>query len=211
MRKCQLVGFERHIAKLFEQKKIKCPIHLSGGNEDILIALFKDIKPKDYVFSTHRSHYHYLLKTGDFKGLKREILGSSFGMCRGLGGSMHIINHKKRFYSSSIVAGCVPIAVGVAMGIAWTGGKGKVWCFVGDGACDEGWFWSSLRYAKANNLPITFVVENNDRSVESSIKHRWGKHDNLQECLLPYANYVEYYEYIPTYPHAGTGKWVSFL
>ena len=114
----QLIKFEEEIAQPFKEKKIRVPVHLSGsvdgGYEDSLIDLFRQIKDEDYVFSTHRNHYHYLLKTGDFDGLRDEILGKLGGVCEGKSGSMHTISVPHNFYSSAIVAGCAAIAVGVA-------------------------------------------------------------------------------------------------
>ena len=66
--KTKLMNFEKSIADDFERGKINCPLHLCGGNEDQLIEIFKDIDEEDYVFSTHRNHYHYLLKGGSVKG-----------------------------------------------------------------------------------------------------------------------------------------------
>ena len=152
--KKQLIAFEKRVAKLFLAKKIKVPIHLSGGNEDQLIKIFKDIRKGDYVFSTHRNHYHYLLHTGNSKGLLREIKGRDNGICGGRSGSMHTIDHKNRFYSSGIVAGLVSVACGVALGLKMNKSSQHVWCFVGDGACDSGYFVEALRYATFNDLPI---------------------------------------------------------
>jgi len=78
-----LIEFEKGVADLFEAGKINCPVHLSGGNESMLMYMFEPIKEKDYVFSTHRNHYHYLLKGGSAKGLLAEILGKKTGICGG--------------------------------------------------------------------------------------------------------------------------------
>ena len=74
MNKKELRAFEDHIASLFEQKMIRAPIHLHGNNEDQLIDIFKKVKKGDWIFSTHRSHYHYLLAGGDPKFLEQQIL-----------------------------------------------------------------------------------------------------------------------------------------
>jgi pyruvate dehydrogenase E1 component alpha subunit len=71
----ELKTFETRIAELFKDKKIRCPIHLSSGNEEQLIHIFNSILSRDYVFSTHRNHLHYLLHTGDKEGLEKKILG----------------------------------------------------------------------------------------------------------------------------------------
>jgi pyruvate dehydrogenase E1 component alpha subunit len=180
----ELRHFEKCVADLFKAKWIRCPIHLSGGNERELTALFKLISPADYVFSTHRNHYHYLLHTRNWDRLFKQILK---------GDSMHTCDPKHNFYSSSIVGGCVAIACGVALALKMKKSKQKVWVFVGDGATDEGWFTEALKYATAQELPITYIIEDNDRSVCTNKKQRWGK-----------------YEYICDYPHVGIGEFVNF-
>jgi len=194
----QLIGFENRIIRLWEARKIKTPIHLSGGNEKQLIKIFKDINREDYVFSTHRSYYHYLLKGGTEDNLEKKILN---------GESMSIIDKDLKFYSSSIVTGTAAIATGVALALKRKGSKNKVWCFIGDGAVDEGHFYEAYRYSCCNNLPIKFVVEDNDRSVETTIKERWG---NNKRYLVGDKKHLVYYKYKPTYPHVGDGKWIKF-
>ena len=126
-----LKGFEKRISDLWDEGRILFYIHLSGGNEIPLVEIFNSVKPEDYVVSTHRSHYHYLLKGGRPEELERKIL---------LGESMHICDSKLNFISTAIVAGGPAIAAGIAKGIQIKGEDRKVWCFVGDGAEDEGHF-----------------------------------------------------------------------
>jgi TPP-dependent pyruvate/acetoin dehydrogenase alpha subunit len=191
----QLIEFEQEIAELFKEKKIHCPIHLSGGNEEQLIEIFKEVKPGDIVFSTHRNHYHYLLHSGNFGRLKDQILK---------GDSMHTCDCW--FYSSSIVAGCVSIAAGMALALKMKGSTRRVWCFIGDGATDEGWVFEAVRFAHANDLPIKYIVEDNNRSVESDMHQRWGGHHqpNFE------SDKVMRYEYKCAWPHCGCGEWVTF-
>lgn len=198
MTTAELVKFEKEIAELFKQGKIRCPIHLSGGNEHELLTIFDDILSHDYVFSTHRNHLHYLLHTDDTSGLMDKILK---------GDSMHTCDLEHNFYSSSIVAGCVAIACGVAYALKLDGSKQHVWVFIGDGACDEGWTQEAMKYATMMDLPITFIVEDNDRSVCSSITQRWGDKAVMR---FPTNSKVMYYSYECKYPHAGCGQWVTF-
>ena len=194
MNKKNLIEFENRIKKLFESGKLPYPIHFSGGNEKQLIEIFKEIKKEDWVFSTHRSHYHYLLKGGSPRKLGVKIL---------TGKSISIFDKKLKFFSSAIVSGCCAIAVGVAWALKRKGSKKKVWCFVGDGAEDEGHFYEAVRYAEGWDLPVTFIIEDNDRSVETPKKERYNKDmDWGFKCVKRY-----YYE--PTYPHCQTGKIVE--
>lgn len=197
--KKKLIQFEAKVARLFEHKKIRYPVHLSGGNEDQLISIFKGINKEDYVFSTHRNHYHALLKGIPEKQLLRNMLTDNEM------GSMHTIDHKRHFYTSATVAGCVAIACGVALGVKMTRGREMVWCFCGDGCTDEGVFTEAWRYAVANDLPITYVIEDNDRSVCTNKEDRWGMSQLWQDRPK-----LIHYDYIPTWPHCGTGKYVSF-
>jgi len=174
-----LVTFEQDIAKLFEAKRIKAPVHLSGNNEQQLIDIFKDIKPTDWVCSTHRSHLHALLKGIPPKWVRAQILqGHSITLC----------NSPYHFITSAIVAGIIPIAVGLAMA-----GE-TVWCFVGDMSASTGTFHECVKYATGHKLPITFVVEDNGFSVET-----------------PTSQIVKY-TYENKYPHQGhkRGKYVIF-
>ena len=176
--------------------------HFPGGNEDTLIKYFNEqVKPDDWVFSTHRNWYHFLLKTGDTDWLRNRIVNE--------GNSMHTIDLKRKFISSAIVSGICGPACGTAYAIKLKGGKEWVHAFIGDGATDEGWFYEALRYAQGWDLPITFVVENNDRSVCTPVKDRWGPYDTSL-CPGVYPNLCVY-QYEPKFPHVGTGKFVEFM
>jgi TPP-dependent pyruvate/acetoin dehydrogenase alpha subunit len=118
---------------------------------------------------------------------------------------MHTCSPEHHFYSSSIVAGCVAIAAGVALALKMKGSAQKVYCFVGDAATDMGWFTEAIRYALSNDLPITYIIENNNRSVCSTIGQRWGHVEHL-----PTNSKVLYYEYKSEWPHCGMGEFVTF-
>ncbi len=215
--KQQLIDFERQVAYLWEAGEIKAPVHLSGGNEEQLIDIFKEIKRHDIVFSGHRNHYHALLHGIQPATLLDEILGKTpQALCKGHARSMGFIDAAHGFYSSAIVGGMCAPAVGAAWAIkdAWESdplsidelaSMRHVWCFVGDGALDGGHFWEALQYARAWALPITFVVEDNNRATCTAIDSRFrlGHMD-------PMTIYVRYYSYTPTWPHVGTGTYVQF-
>lgn len=188
--KKELIEFEEEIARLYEQAKIRTPIHLSGGNENKLIKIFKDYKECDWIFSTYRSHYHWLLSGRDPADLKEQILQ---------GHSMHV--YGRNFFTSSIVGAIAPIALGVAMALKMKKLPHKVWCFMGDMAGEAGIVHESIKYAKGHDLPITFVIEDNGYSVRAITKETWG---------LGKATVIKRYKYKRHYPHAGTGKYVMF-
>ncbi len=197
--KQEMIDFETKIADIFDGGSLPYLIHYSGGNEDKLIKIFsEEINEGDYIFSTHRSHYHYLLAGGAPDDLERKI-------CEGK--SMFVFNRKLNFFSSSIVAATPAIAAGVAWALKRKGSKQKVWCFIGDGAEDEGHFYEAARYVDGWQLPCTFIIEDNNRSVSASKTERYGN------PIFVWPNYcVRRYSYVPTYPHGGNGrgKWVKF-
>jgi len=190
-----MLDFENKMVEYWRNAKIPYPVHFSGGNEDQLIEIFKEISPEDWIFGTHRAHYHYLLAGGSKESLEKAILR---------GDSMHIFDRKLKFYTSAIVAGVAAIAAGTALGIKKNNGKNHVWCFVGDGAEDEGHFYEAARYVAGHNLPCTFVIEDNNRSVETPLRERWGDSGfKWPDCVIRY-------HYVPTYPHVGDGSFVKF-
>lgn len=192
--KKQLIKFTDKIANLYKQGKIKAPIHLSGGSEDDLIYYFsKHIKKGDWVCSTHRPHYHYLLAGCSEKKLTQMILN---------GDSMHIYDKKLNFLSSAIVGGIAPIAVGIALSLKMEKSKNKVYCFIGDMAYETGICQESIKYAENFELPIEFIIEDNDLSVETPTKEAWG--DFKMNCKQVR------YKYKRKFPHHGTGEWVVF-
>ena len=127
-----LIAFEDDIIKHWENGEITGPIHLSHGNEEQLIEIFKKVGVEDWVFSTWRSHYHALLHGVDPKYLKQKILE---------GKSITIIDKSSNFYSSAIVTGILPIALGVVKGLKERGSDEKVWCFIGDMTFETGIFY----------------------------------------------------------------------
>lgn len=106
--KKKLIDFEKKIETLYEKKKIRGPIHLSGNNEDELINIFKKIKKNDWVFSGWRNHYHAILKNIPLHHIEKQIIK---------GKSMNLNSMKHNFFTSSIVGGILPVSLGVAMAL----------------------------------------------------------------------------------------------
>lgn len=196
--KTDLIQFEENIADCFNNAEIKAPIHLYYGNEDKMIEIFQKIDKDDWVFCTWRSHYQCLLKGVNEDVLKKDILdGKSITLC--------YPSHK--IYSSAIVAGNIPIATGVALDIKRKGGNNHVWCFVGDMASETGTFFENWKYSVNHDLPITYIIEDNKKSVCTDTLKSWGS-DEL--FFSRETRKIIYYEYENKYPHAGAGKRIQF-
>ena len=190
----ELVEFELTIATLYEEGKIKGPVHLAKNNENQLIEIFKRVHPDDWVFAAWRNHYHALLH-----GVDSEVLTDSISS----GSSMGTNSVNPRFYASSIVGGIIPIALGAALALKRKISDRKVWCFVGDMTARTGIFHEAHEYAKSFKLPIQWVIEDNGISVHTPTEEAWGS-----SIVIP--DDVVYYKFDLGYPHHGTGKWVNF-
>ena len=141
----ELIQFEEEIAELFNNGKIRSPIHLYYGNEDSIIEIFRQVRKQDWVFCSWRSHYQCLLKGVSPAMLKKEILaGRSISLCF----------PKERIYSSAMVGGNLPIAVGTALGIQRQGEDSKVYCFMGEMTAETGIAHECIKYSQQHKLPI---------------------------------------------------------
>ena len=189
-----LIDFESGIKDVYEAGDIKAPIHLSGGNEDELIKIFEDVNEDDWVLSSWRNHYHALLH-----GIKPDELAKMIVR----GKSMSLYSEKPKFYSSSIVGGIIPIAVGTAKAQKLNDSKNKTRCFVGDMTFESGIFYEAHKYAHNHNLPLQFVVEDNGLSTNTPTDKTWGGSRDIPEDII-------YYKYEREYPHHGTGNWILF-
>ena len=195
----ELISFENSIAELYNQGKIRSPVHLYNGNEDFLINIFKEITQQDWVFCSWRSHYQCLLK-----GVEPEILRSAIIKGR----SIALCFPEKRIFSSAIVGGQIPIALGVALEIKRSGKLDHVYCFMGDMTSETGIAQSAFKYSLNFDLPITFIVEDNNLSVCTDTRKVWGS-SKLQYEITSNSKII-YYKYSNKYPHAGAGTRVQF-
>ena len=183
-----LKQFEEEIIELYLDCQLPFLFHLSGGNEKELIEIFKNIKPGDYVLTNHRGHYHALLHGMTPDTVKDRILN---------GRSMFLYDREKNLFCTAIIGGSPAIAAGIAWDLKNKGSDNKVWCFVGDGTEDTGHFFEAVRYVEGFDLPCTFVIEDNNRSVETPKEERWG---TATDPDWPAS--VLKYKYEITFPHA---------
>jgi len=197
--KQDLIDFELDIKNRYENAIIRGPVHLSGGNEEQLLEIFQYIDKKDWVFSSWRNHYHALLHGIDPEELRHIVIDLKKSM------SVHSVN--PNFYASSIVGGSTPVAMGVAYALKRAGNpeNKKVWLFVGDMTAETGIFHEAYKYAKNHDLPIQFVIEDNNKSTDTPTDEVWGGKSDWHA-----SEKIIYYTYERVYPHHGIGIWVSF-
>jgi len=189
----QLIQFETSIKETFLEGKITAPVHLSDGNELELINIFKNIKRTDWVFSAWRSHYHAILHGINPEWLRDQIEN---------GFSITLCNPDYKFYTSAIVGGIIPIALGTALGLKIKDSTDHVWLFVGDMTSRTGVFHEALQYAQGHSLPISFVIEDNGISVQTPTEEVWGTNEVKPRII--------HYKFKSSYPHVGAGEWVTF-
>ena len=199
MTKEDLVKFEEEIAELFNAAKIYAPVHLYYGNEEQIIKVFESVLSQDWVFCSWRSHYQCLLKGVPPKEIKEEIIA---------GRSMSLCFPDYQIYSSALVGGSLPVAVGTAIAIKRKDEDSKVYCFMGDMTSETGIAHECIKYSRNHQLPIHFIIEDNSKSVCTDTRETWNvsslsyeeKHDSN----------ITYYHYETKYPHAGAGTRVQF-
>ncbi len=172
---------EETIAERYGEWEMRCPTHLSIGQEAPAVGVCAALEPRDYVLSSHRAHAHYLAKGGDLAAMIAEIYGRRTGCCGGRGGSMHLIDLDANFLGSApIVGGSIPVGVGAAFS-SWMKGEDRATVvFLGEGATEEGVFAESMNFAAVKSLPVIFACENNFFSVYTSLADRQSpKRDRL--------------------------------
>lgn len=175
---------EEAIAKHYPEGKMRCPVHLSIGQESVAAIFSKIIRPTDFAVSTHRGHAHYLAKGGDLNAMISEIYGKSTGCAKGKGGSMHLIDLSVNFMgTSAIVGNSIPVGVGLALSIQLKRSDQISCIFLGDGAIEEGVFYESVNFAAVRKLPVLFICENNLYSVYSPLSVRQPKGRSITKMV----------------------------
>ena len=164
---------EEAIAREYPKGEMRCPTHLSVGQEAVAVGVGAALERTDLAVSTHRSHAHYLGKGGDLRKFYAELFGKEAGCAKGRGGSMHLIDLDVGFEgSTAIVGNTMPVGVGLALGSAVLGDNRITCIFMGDGSMEEGIFFESANFAVVRKLPVLFVCENNNYSVYSPLHKR---------------------------------------
>jgi pyruvate dehydrogenase E1 component alpha subunit len=154
--------FEERCAELYSASKIRGFLHLYSGEEAVAVGVVPQLAPEDAIVATYREHGHALVRGIPARAILAELYGKQEGCSRGRGGSMHLFDAKTRFYGgNAIVAGGLPIAVGLALADKMRSLPRVTCCFFGDGAVAEGEFHECLNLAALWGLPVLFACENN--------------------------------------------------
>ncbi|MFY9314127.1 MAG: thiamine pyrophosphate-dependent dehydrogenase E1 component subunit alpha [Burkholderiales bacterium] len=164
---------EEEIAVRYPKEMMRCPVHLSIGQEAVPVGISRLLRPSDQVVSTHRCHAHYLAKGGNLAAMLGELMGRQTGCCGGRGGSMHLFDSKAgMLLSLPIVAASIPVGVGAALALKQRGTDGVAVIYLGDASLEEGVYHESANFAALHALPAIFVCENNLYSVYTPLRER---------------------------------------
>jgi pyruvate dehydrogenase E1 component alpha subunit len=175
---------EETIAQEYPNGEIRCPVHLSIGQELVSAVVGLNQQKQDTAISSHRAHAHYLAKGGNLYRMIAEIYGKITGCCKGRGGSMHLIDLEVGFLgSSAIVGNSIPVGVGSGLTHKLNKSDALSFIFLGDGAIEEGSFYESVNFSVVQELPTVYVCENNLYSVYTGLNQRQPTERNIYEMV----------------------------
>ena len=175
---------EETIAQEYPNGEMRCPVHLSIGQELVSAVVGLNQQKQDTAISSHRAHAHYLAKGGNLYRMIAEIYGKITGCCKGRGGSMHLIDLEVGFLgSSAIVGNSIPIGVGSGLTHKLNKSDALSFIFLGDGAIEEGSFYESVNFSVVQELPTVYVCENNLYSVYTGLNQRQPTERNIYEMV----------------------------
>ena len=175
--------FEQRSAELYQQGKIGGFLHLYIGQEAVAVGSIAARKDGDHVITAYRDHGHALAVGSDTNAVMAEMLGKSTGVSKGKGGSMHMVNVDQRFWGGyAVVGGHLPLATGIALAEQYRGSDNAVLCFFGDGATNIGYFHESLNLAGVWELPVLWIVENNQYGMGTSVSRASAVSNMVQKA-----------------------------
>lgn len=175
---------EEEIARQYHDQEMRCPVHLSVGQEAPSAAFSLAVQKDDFAVSTHRGHAHFLAKGGSLDEMIAEIYGKATGCSKGRGGSMHLADKRIGFMgTSAIVGNSIPIGVGLGLSLQINKRKQASCVFLGDGATEEGVFYESVNFSAIRQLPVVFLCENNQYSVYSKLNVRQPLGRNISDMV----------------------------
>jgi TPP-dependent pyruvate/acetoin dehydrogenase alpha subunit len=178
--------FEERVAQLKRTLQVHGLIHLSIGGEGVAAAVCRQLRDDDAVYSGHRAHGHAIAKGAPIDRLMAELMGREAGICRGLGGSMHLVDTEHGFMGATgVVGGNLPLALGTALTQHLKGSDQVTVVFFGDGAVQAGHFNESINLAALWRLPVIFVCENNG-FAEFTSRAEHSTVERVSDVVAPY-------------------------
>ena len=179
-------AFEERVGQLTRADEVHGLVHLSIGQEAVAVGVCSQLRNDDAVYGNHRAHGHAIAKGAPLGRVMAELMGRDGGLCRGLGGSMHLVDVEHGFLGATgVVGGNVPLALGSALASRLHGGDAVAVVFFGDGAAQGGIFVESVNLAALWALPVVLVCENNGfaeftpRSAHSTV-------ERVADVVAPY-------------------------
>jgi len=177
--------YEERIAEVYAEQEMRCPTHLSLGEEATAVGVCAALKRDDVIFSNHRCHAHYLAKGGDPRRMIAELYGRKTGCTGGKGGSMHLSDESAGMMGASAIVGAsIPLATGAALAFSMQGKKNVAVSFFGDAGPEQGIFHESLNLAALKKLPVLFVCENNLYATQTPLSKRQAKNNIFQRSRI---------------------------
>lgn len=163
--------FEERVNEMFMRGMIHGTTHLSVGQEGVAVGAIYAVNSDDLIMSNHRGHSHCIAKDADVKKMMCELLGREYGFCKGMGGSMHIVDIASNNYGANgIIGPAIPIATGIALALKKDNDEKVILDFFGDGTSNTGSFHEALNMAALWKLPIVYICENNQYGMSTSVK-----------------------------------------
>jgi pyruvate dehydrogenase E1 component alpha subunit len=179
--------FEEKSAEMYALAKIAGFLHLYIGEEAIAVGAIAALRPDDYVISAYRDHGHCLARGSDPGQVMAELFGKATGLCKGKGGSMHLVDLPRRFMGGyAIVGGHLPLATGLAFASKYQGRNHVTVCFFGEGALPSGQAHEAFNLAALWKLPVIFVCENNRYGMGTPIERAVALYSDVAETARSY-------------------------
>jgi len=163
--------FEEKSAEQYTKEKIRGFLHLYVGEEAVAVGVMQALTHEDYILSTYREHGHALARGMDPGAIMAEMYGKQEGCSMGRGGSMHLFDVRLNFFGgNAIVAGHLPVSLGLALASKKQQKKNVTCCFFGEGAAAEGEFHETMNLAALWGVPLLLVCENNLYAMGTAIR-----------------------------------------
>lgn len=172
---------EEVIADVYAEQEMRCPTHLSIGQEAAAVGICLALRKDDSIFSTHRCHAHYIAKGGSIHRMIAELYGKVTGCAGGKGGSMHLADESAGMMGTSAIVGAsIPLAMGAALAFSMQKNNRVAVAFLGDAGPEQGVFHETMNFAALRNLPVIFFCENNLYATQSPFRNRQAV-DNIYQ------------------------------